>query len=513
MALSFKDAQILLEEHHLLKEKYDADHPIFDEVTYDSRQVKKDTLFFCKGNFKVEYLKSAIKKGTTGYVAERKYITDPNISYLIVTDVHKAMALLGAAFYDYPQNKLFVIGITGTKGKTTTAYFTRGILNKMTTGHTALLSTVDSYLGPQVDDKFKSHLTTPESLDVFRDMTTAVKNGMTHFVMEVSSQAYKLNRVYGLKYNVGIFLNISPDHVGENEHPTFADYLYCKEQLLVNSDYCILNTDTEHFTDIYYAAKSDVPADKIYTFTHLDKKELPDGNLIDFKINNVTETLLKSKFKLVSLTPKAQKLNLDNEYCITIPGDYNEGNTTSAIIAAKLAHATVSEIQEGLKHVKVAGRMEMIQTKDHGLVYVDYAHNYASLHSLLKFLHSQRSVKRTIVVVGSTGNKGVSRRQGFGKALSEGADIVILTSDDPGYEDPLKIDKEIDSYIDHHKVHVEFELDRAKAIKKAIMMGKPCDVIVLAGKGEDKYQKIKGVDTPYPNDLNVAKKVVKGLED
>ena len=513
MALCLEEAKIILEEHNLLKESFNGNQESFDEIAYDSRKVKANTLFFCKGNFKEEYLTSALQNGATGYIAETKYETNSKVAYLIVSDVQKAMALLSAAYYKYPQNELFIIGITGTKGKTTSAYFTKGILDQATQHRTALFSTVDRVIGPKAEDTFKSNLTTPESLDLYHDMRAAVDNGMTHLVMEVSSQAYKKSRVFGLTFDVGIFLNISPDHVGENEHPTFEDYLFCKKQLFANSKICLLNADTNYFEEVYYAAKSDVESSALYTYTHLNKKQLPDGNTIDIKVENIEETLISSQFKLVALTNKAKELNLEDNYTITIPGDYNEGNATAAIISSILAKATKENAQVGLKNVKVAGRMEMVHTKKHGLVYIDYAHNYASLHALLEFLKAQTKVKRLIVVVGSTGNKGVSRREGFGKALSEGADIAILTSDDPGFEDPMKIAKEIDQHIDHTKVKVEVELDRQKAIKKAIMMSKPSDVVVLAGKGEDKYQKINGVDTPYPNDLNVAKKVVEGLED
>lgn len=513
MAISLNDAEVLLNEHHLLKEKFEGSVNDFENITYDSRKVQKNTMFFCKGNFKEEYLQDAIQHGAQCYVAEKKYAVDDQVSYLIVDDVQKAMALLGAAFYGYPQNDLFIIGITGTKGKTTSSYFAKGILDKTNSKRTALFSTVNRVVGPKPEHTFKSDLTTPESLDLFHDMRTAVDNGMTHLVMEVSSQAYKKNRVYGLRYNVGVFLNISPDHVGENEHPTFEDYLFCKEQILSNSDNCVLNVDTDHFEEVYYAAKSDVAADHLFTFTHTNNAKLPDDKMVDFQIENLQETLVDSDFKIHPLTEKAQALMGEKQYSITIPGDYNEGNATAAVIAAILGGATSQEAAEGLKGVKVSGRMEMVQTKNHGLVYIDYAHNYASLHALLEFLKSQTKVEKLIVVVGSTGNKGVSRREGFGKALNEGADIAILTSDDPGYEDPMQIAKEIDSYIDHQNVQVFYEMDREKAIEKAIKMGRPNDVVVLAGKGEDKYQKINGVDTPYPNDLNVAKNVVKGLED
>ncbi|WP_439645951.1 Mur ligase family protein [Secundilactobacillus oryzae] len=274
MSLGIRETIVLLKEHHLLKSvtlAKDTDQA-FKAVTYDSRQVTADTLFFCKGNFKPVYLTSARNQGATAYVAEQSYAEGDGLSAIIVTDIQKAMSLVGAAFYDYPQNDLFIVGITGTKGKTTSAYFTRGILQTSTDEKTALFSTIDRFVGSQPDQHFKSNLTTPESLDLFHDMRTAVTNGMTHLVMEVSSQAYKRNRVFGLKFDVGVFLNITPDHVGRNEHPTFADYLHCKEQLLVNAKRCVINAETAHFADVYGAAKATTQPESIYLFS---KKRCP----------------------------------------------------------------------------------------------------------------------------------------------------------------------------------------------------------------------------------------------
>ena len=229
----------LLREHHLLDHVRNLTDFTATDVSYDSRRVKQGTLFFCKGNFMPKYLTMAKESGAIAYVAEQEYPEGGDLPAIIVNDEQKAMALLGAAFYGFPQNDLFIIAITGTKGKTTTAYFADHILKHATDDHVALFSTLDRVLGNQPGDKFKSDLTTPESLDLFHDMRAAVNNGMTHLVMEVSSQAYKKHRVYGLKYDVGIFLNITPDHIGRNEHPTFEDYLHCKEQLLVNSAKCV----------------------------------------------------------------------------------------------------------------------------------------------------------------------------------------------------------------------------------------------------------------------------------
>lgn len=516
MELHVTPALTLLREHHLLDHVSNLTDFTATSVSYDSRKVKKGTLFFCKGNFKPAYLAAAKENGAIAYVAEQEYPEGQGLPAIIVNDEQKAMALLGAAFYGYPQNDLFIIGITGTKGKTTTAYFADNVLRQATQQRTALFSTQDRILGNHPGDRFKSDLTTPESLDLFHDMRAAVNNGMTHLVMEVSSQAFKKSRVYGLKYDVGIFLNISPDHIGRNEHPTFADYLHCKEQLMVNARACIINAESADVTDVYYAAKATTQPENIYLFArHNADVTLPDKQTVDFEYRNDLEDLHESEFELTATSDKGQQLHLNHRYLTGVPGDYNEGNAVAAIIASGLAGATAEDAIDTLDHVHIKGRMEMLKTKHHGTIYVDYAHNYASLKRLLAFLKRQNDAGKVTVVLGATGDKGISRRPGFGKALNESrADVVILTTDDPGYEDPLKIAHEIDSYIDHNRVgKVAFEMDRQKAIQQAIDLSDNNDIVVLAGKGADPYQKIDGVDTPYPTDMKVAKSYINEIEN
>lgn len=515
MELHVTPALALLREHHLLDHVSNLTDFTATAVSYDSRKVKPGTLFFCKGNFRPNYLTMAREKGAIAYVAEQEYPEGQDLPAIIVKNEQKTMALLGAAFYGFPQNDLFIIAITGTKGKTTTAYFADHILAHATDHHVALFSTLDRVLGNRPQDKFKSDLTTPESLDLFHDMRAAVNNGMTHLVMEVSSQAYKKDRVYGLKYNVGIFLNITPDHIGRNEHPTFADYLHCKEQLLVNADTCIINAATHHLADVYYAAKTTTQPENIYLFArHGAAITLPDNQQLDFEYRNDLEDLHESEFEVTALSDRAKKLQLDHRYTTSVPGDYNEGNAVAAIIAAGLAGASAHDGAVTLNHVHIRGRMEMITTKQHGTIYVDYAHNYASTKRLLAFLKRQTHAGKVTVVLGSAGDKGISRRPGLGKALTEEhPERIILTTDDPGFEDPLKIAKEIDSYIDHDQVgKVQFIMDRETAIKKAIDGSQNDDIVVLAGKGEDPYQKIKGVDTPYASDSKIAHDYIDAIE-
>lgn len=507
LSINIDEIRTLLLEHHLLKSIKVGKLTRFSSVTYDSRTVKKHGLFFCKGNFKPDYLANARDRGVGGYVSERSYREGSGLTQIIVSDVQKAMALLGACYYGYPQDQLFVIAYTGTKGKTTSSYFTRSILQYTTRQKTGMSTTIDTFLGK--GQKYKSKLTTPESLDTFRNMRRAVDNGMKTFVMEVSSQSYLRNRVYGLHYDVGFFLNITPDHIGPNEHPNFANYMHCKEQLLRNSRICVINAETQHLDDIYHAAKSTTPPENIYTFAR--KGSRPEYPVrVDFTFKSLKDTMSANQIVIDDQSKKAKRLNIHGTYKLAMPGDYNESNATAAAIAAGFDHATPDDIYKGLKRVTVPGRMERYHSKAHGTVYVDYAHDYGSMHALLSFLRRENSRGRIICVLGSTGDKGVNRRSGFGKALSEYAQVAFLTTDDPGFESPLKIAKEIDQHVDHHKVEVHFEMDRAKAIKEAIKAGKPGDMVIVAGKGRDPYQKIRGRNHPYATDSVVVKKILKG---
>lgn len=505
MELEIATVKAILTEHDLLKEIKTNGTTLNTGVTYDSRVVKPNDMFFCKGNFKPEYLSVAKEKGATAYVSETEYPEGAGMTAVIVTNVTRAMAVLSATYYDFPQNDLYIIGITGTKGKTSSAYFTHAILNQKYPGQVALFSTIDRIVGPKAEDTFKSDLTTPESMNLFHDMRRAVDNGMKYLVMEVSSQAYLRDRVYGLKFDCGIFLNITPDHIGRNEHKDFEDYLHCKLQLMVNSKRCIIDADTDRFEDVFGAAKATTEPDQIYLFS----ADTEAGG-VDFNIQDNEDDLAVNRFTIVD-TDNSCGLNITGDYDLNVAGDYNQSNATAAIIAAGLVGANHEDAINPLSEIVIPGRMEHLEIENHGTVFVDYAHNYASLHALLKFLKHQYQNGRVIVVVGSPGDKGISRRAGFGKALSEQADIAYLTTDDPGFENPEEIIKQIELSIEPNTVEIKEVLDRRDAIQQAIELSGSQDVVVLAGKGEDPYQKIEGVDEPWPTDMGVAKEVKRGL--
>lgn len=496
--LSFADVQQLLKKeglfreivldgnwHYQLSDGVPAD---FAHITYDSKNVHSNTLFFCKGaTFKEEYLLEAVRQGASCYVSETIYDAAA-VPGIIVSDIRKAMALIAREFYDHPQEKLQVVGITGTKGKTTTTYFAKSILEQAYPGQNAMISTINTSLDGKTS--VKSQLTTPESLDLYRMLAEAAENGMRNLVMEVSSQAYKLDRVYGLRFDVGVFLNISPDHIGPTEHPTLEDYLYCKRQLLAHSDKMVLFNETKHFPLLLEQAREQSGEVIVYGKDH-------PGT--DYFI----ESVAKDAVTLTVNSHTGDALNLSGDYSIKLLGDFNKDNALAALIIGSLLGASKEDAREGLKEAVVPGRMETFIQPNGSPVYVDYAHNYISLKKLLEYVKNENPDGKVIVVLGAPGGKGLSRRKDFGKVFSSVGDVAVLTSDDPDFEDPADIAKEIASYIEG-SIDVMFIEDRKEAIHHALSSAGPKDAVVLAGKGDDRYQITKGKRIPYPGDNSIA---------
>ena len=445
----------------------------FDSISYDSRKVKERSLFFVKGaSFKKEFLLSAISQGLDWYIAEQDY--EVGIPAIIVNDIKKAMSLIAMEFYGNPQEKLKILAFTGTKGKTTAAYFAYNILAQH--HRPAMLSTMNTTLDGKTF--FKSALTTPESIDLFDMMAQAVHNGRTHLIMEVSSQAYLVKRVYGLTFDVGVFLNITPDHIGPIEHPSFEDYFYHKRLLMENSRVVVINSDMDHFSVL---------------------KEQVEHQDHDFYGSKSSNQIENSKAFSFSATGK-----LAGDYDIQLIGHFNQENAVAAGLACLRLGASLEDIQKGIAATRVPGRMEVLTQKNGAKVFIDYAHNGDSLKKLINVVETHQTGK-IVLVLGSTGNKGESRRKDFGLLLNQHPEIqVFLTADDPNYEDPMAIAEEISSYISHP---VEKIADREQAIQAAMAItDQELDAVIIAGKGADRYQIVNGVKESYPGDAAVAER-------
>lgn len=528
----------------------------YSHITYDSRDIKPNTLLFIKGNFKPEYLKDADKNGLNAYVAQDCYAEYTNAVGLIVTDVRKAMSVLSAAFFNNPQEKLTTIGITGTKGKTTTAYFTHAILNAHSNGKAALFSSVDNCLDGKT--YVESDLTTPESLDAFRMMSQAVENGMKYLVMEVSSQAYKVNRVYGLHFNAAAFLNISPDHISPIEHPTFEDYLYCKRQIVKNTDALVLNADCAHADLLLQDAQKN--GVKVTTFSRIHKEEL-DGNTCDCpecsdysdihpyeNSEKYPELVLPRYVAIPELqeSDESQGLPSSQEHCIAIlegeaneyvnqdmpnysaidkfnlkiAGDFNYENATAAIAIANALSINENTDQKALhaiENVQISGRMEVFKdTKSNTVAIVDYAHNYISTKSVVDFVYDKygNNDLRITLVTGSTGDKAVDRRKEIVQAAQDRINQFVFTQEDTNVEDEMDICKYMQSCVTNPNVESRIIINRAEAIEYSVEEARKdarennrLNIILAIGKGDERWIKVHNKHVPYEGDSFIIKRL------
>ena len=422
---------------------------------------------------------------------------------LIVNDARKALSLLAAAFYDHPERDLTVIGITGTKGKTTTAYFTQSILNTYSAGRCALFSSVDNCLDGHT--YAESDLTTPESLDSFRMMRQAVDNGMKYLVMEVSSQAYKVNRVYGLTFDVAAFLNISPDHISPIEHPTFEDYFHCKRQIIANSRTLVLGSECRHIGLLREdAAVHQVPVSE---FGMLD--DMPRDGADDQTCAWPADG-----------THRAYRMRLDGndlgEFSLALDGDFNYKNALAAIAIAHAAGVPADcEALRALEHTKVPGRM--MQYRDERtstIAIVDYAHNYDSVVKLLDYVSTRYGERnpRITLVAGSAGNKAIDRREGIVKAAQDRISRFVFTAEDTDTEPYEDICRDMADHVTNSHVASDTIIDRTQAIASALHEAQEdkdrTDVVLVIGKGHERWIKDLNRHVPYEGDDCVVERLL-----
>lgn len=499
MEINFKSLKSyidILREHNLLVDTNCNLNESINYISYNSNDIKENTLFVCKGNnFKKEYLINSISKGITTYISEEKYEDSnlENINYIIVNDVRKALALIANIYYDFPWKNLKMIGITGTKGKTTTTYFVNAILNeylKNTENKSAFLSSLEMCNGIS---RVPSKLTTPESLELQKTIYESVNNNSKYLTMEVSSQAIKLNRIDNILYDIGVFLNISEDHISPLEHKTFEEYLNYKLELFKISKNVVINKDSDYLDVILNATTS---KNNVITYSMTDKSADIYINKIE-KINNVWN------FEVV--TPSYKK-----EFKLSVPGKFNVSNALAAISISYILDIPTSYIESALKTVKVNGRMELYSNKDNTIhAIVDYAHNKLSFENIFNSIITEYPNSNIISLFGSTGNKAYVRRKDLGTIAGKHSKICILTADDPAYEKVEDICKDIATYIEEQNGNYIIIPDRSEAVKKAVELANPGDVILLAGKGNETTQKVNGKIEEYESDSVLVQKYLK----
>ncbi|MFV0516968.1 MAG: Mur ligase family protein [Aminipila sp.] len=489
----------LLEEKGLLAETnaYDLDmeQPV-RYISYNSRDVRVGTLFICKGaHFSIEYLQNAVMEGAFAYISERKYDLDDNnnIPYIIVKDIRKTMAYISNLYYNQVWENLELIGITGTKGKSTTTYFMKSILDdylkSIKSPKSAVLSGIDNYDGVCSEE---SHLTTPETLELHKHFYNAVKSEIEYLTMEVSSQALKYHRTLGVNYSVGCFLNIGEDHISEAEHSDFEDYFKSKLKLFEQCDIACINMDSEHFEQINSAASN---CRRIITFGLNENADIYAYNI-------------SATGRGISFSVRCD--SFDREFKISMPGIFNVSNALAAIAISYALNIPLYNIYSGLKKAQVSGRMEVYTSKSKELyVIVDYAHNKMSFESLFASMKRDFPEKKISIVFGCPGKKALARRGELGELAGRYSDYVFITEEDAGEESLMKICEEIASYVEKYRCEYSIIPDRKEAIRQAINNADRDTVVLVTGKGRETRQKrgTKYIDTP--SDVEIVQEFLK----
>lgn len=455
-------------------------------LEFNSKEVKPGTLFICKGaNFKEEFLIEAIERGAIGYVAEEKFSLNRKIPFLCVKDIREAMAPLAKIFYNSPHEQLKIIGIGGTKGKTTTAYYVKHILDayleaqdKLPAG---LISTISTYDGLS---KEESKNTTPEALDLQRHLANAVAAGLEYVVMEVSSQALKYHRTDGVEFDVGIFLNIDEDHISPIEHPNFQDYLESKAKMFQQTKHLVINRETQEAEYLFNQAKA---ADDYSTYSLVSEQ----ADYFAYEINMVD---LESNFK-------ARTPDFEEAYTLSMPGEFNVGNALAAIAAANILGIPKEFGKEALVHARVPGRMGIFSTKDKKIIAIsDYAHNRLSFEELATSMQKAYPDYKMVTIFGAPGGKALGRRKELGTVGGEHSDFVYITMDDPDYDDVTEISNEIAKYVKLYNTPYEIIEDREEAIRTAFSRIKENTILLAIGKGHETMMKINGKRVPMVSD-------------
>ncbi len=451
-------------------------------IENNSKNVKPGYLFIAIKGFSVDghkYIPNAIENGATAIMVEegcdlKSLGLTADITVIMAKDTRHALAIASANFYKNPSKKFKLIGVTGTKGKTTTTFMIKEILEKAGK-NVGLVGTIATYINGKMIKE--SDRTTPESLELQQIFNQMVEEKVEYVVMEVSSQSLKLHRVDGCEFDIVLFTNFSEDHISEKEHPTMEDYFNSKLKLFEMCKTGIVNTDDLHGNKIPKLFKdSDITTYGIDNFANLIAKDITITNsYVDFR---------------VKVSDRNERVK------VGIPGRFSVYNSLAAICVAKKLGISPDVIKEALLEVRVPGRSELVNNKLELPIMIDYAHSPESLENILQAVKSYTR-GRVISVFGCGGDRDGGKRPIMGEISGRIADFTIITSDNPRTEDPVKIVEQIEEGMKKTKGNYKVIVDRVEAIKEAINMSNKRDLVVLAGKGHEPYQEINGVKYPF----------------
>ena len=451
----------------------------------DSREAEKGSAFVCVRGAVSDghnYAADAAAKGAAALVVEREVNAPEDVTVILVKDTRYALALMSAAYYGYPAEKMKIIGVTGTKGKTTTTYMVKSILES--TGYkVGLIGTIEAIIG---EKHIPAGNTTPESCTIQKYFSQMAEEGCDIVVMEASSQGLMLHRTAGIPFEIGIFTNLGKDHIGPNEHSDFENYKQCKGLLFRQCRLGIANADDRYFRDVLKNATC-----RVETFGFSENADLRAENI----------KLISRPGYLGVAYHASGIMDLDVE--IDIPGRFSVYNSLTAIAVCRHFQVPTEKIKKALREVKVKGRIERVPVSDEFTLLIDYAHNAMSLENLLTTLR-EYDPGRLVCLFGCGGNRSKDRRYEMGEVSGRLADLTIITSDNPRFEEPQAIIDDIKTGIEKTDGKYVEICGRKDAIRYAIETGKPGDVIILAGKGHEDYQEIKGVKYPMDERVLIA---------
>lgn len=446
------------------------------ELVSDSRKVTKDSIFFCMIGAKWDghdFCKEVVEKGATALVVSKKVDDIPkDVTVILVEDTRKALAHACSAWFNYPSKELTMVGVTGTKGKTTVTCLIKAIMEEA--GHkVGLIGTIETVIG---DTHIPMANTTPDPYVLQKYLRQMADSGCDTAVMEVSSQGLMQARVDGIHFKIGAFTNIEKDHISPTEHKDFDDYFYWKKQLFYRADIGIFNVDDARIEALNI---SEFPlVAKTYGL-----KAYADYQAVDVE-RDYTDGKMGMRFVTPSLSKESVRINT--------PGDFSVHNALLAMAVCDTLNVPFEAMKTALNKAVVKGRMEPVFLDGRFSIFIDYAHNAMALESLLKTVKDYAK-GRVICIFGCGGNRSRDRRFEMGEVSGKLADLTVITTDNPRFEEPKDILKDIETGILKTTGEYVVVEDRKEAVRYAITNARDNDMIILAGKGHEDYQEIRGV--------------------
>lgn len=473
--------------YELVKGNIDID---INDICYDSRKVTKGDMFVCLSGALSDghnFIDMAIEKGASAIVIERDIDVNGDVTVIKIDDTRKNLSILSSNYFGNPSSKLTTIAITGTKGKTTTSWMIKNILEE-SDKKVGVIGTMGVFFG---DKHYSTVNTTPESYDIQKYLNEMVNDGIEYLIMEVSSQALKVGRVNGMLFDYGIFTNLTQDHIGDGEHPDMEDYIYSKSLLFRMCKYGIFNMDDSHYIDMIKDATCE-----IYTYGFNKDAYMIIDNIKLLRDNN----FLGIEVKTLGM--------IDESFLVNTPGEFSAYNGVCAITLCHLLGCSITCIKRALVKVAVKGRVEIVPVSDKYSVIIDYAHNGVSIENVLTTMRAYNP-KRIVSLFGCGGNRSKDRRYDMGEISGKYSDFTIITEDNSRYEDINDIMNDIETGIKKNGEDVKYIKipDRSDAIKYAIDNALDGDIILLLGKGHETYKEINGERIHY-DEREVIKEIM-----